>query len=341
MNTSYKRNTPTALSILLFLIATVLVLYYGQVLLIPIAYGAMFAFLVNPIHSKLLQWIPNKYIAACISTGLIVFFVFLLLLILGWQIQELSEQWNEIKAELIQVQQQLQTIKHWFGITLNEQNEYASEGVDSLSNQLASFVGGTASILTNFFLSMIYSILILTERNRISKFFISLFEDDTRAENTIKETAKVAQNYLIGKMIIIGILAVTYSAGFLLVGIKYAILLGVLGAFLTFIPFAGNFIGGILAALITIATGGTLTDVMIIFLVMGVAQLIESYILQPWIVGGSLNLNPLFSILGVIAFGLIWGAAGAIVALPIMGVLKVLFDHIESYKLLGYLIGDD
>lgn len=342
MTSTTKKAINAPLSALLLIIALVAVLYYGQSLLIPITYGAMFAFLVNPIHDKLLKWISNKYITACISTFTIFLFVVILLSVLGWQIQELSEQWEEIKKELIEVQKQLQQlIRKWFGFSFSEQEQYAEDSINDLQSNITGFVGSTATVLTSFFLSLVYSILILAERTRIGKFFICLFDDKKQAETTIEETAKVAQNYLVGKMLIISILAVTYSVGFLLVGIKYAVLLGVLGAFLTFIPFAGNFIGGVLAALITLATGGTLTDVFIVFAVMGVAQLIESYILQPWIVGGNLSLNPLFSIIGVVGFGIIWGAAGAVVALPIVGILKILFDHIETYQPVGYLIGDD
>lgn len=341
MTTQSETQIRQSVLVALFLISSIAILYYGSGFLIPLAYGAMFAFLVNPVHDKLLQWGSNKYLSAVISTLLIVLFVIILLSALGWQIQQLSEQSGKIKKELIEMQEQAQQyIRSWFGITFNEQEQYAEKVVNQMQSNIGSFLGGTANILTNFLLSLIYAILLLAERSRIRKFFIRLFKDNANAEETIQQTSEVTQSYLNGKMIIIGILAVVYSIGFTIAGIQYGILLAVLAAFLTFIPYAGNLIGAGLAALITLATGGSFTEVLIIVGIMSFAQVIESYILQPWIVGSNVDLNPLFSILGVVGFGVVWGAAGAIIALPLVGMLKVLFDHISAYEPIGYLMGD-
>jgi predicted PurR-regulated permease PerM len=340
MSKSNKKEIKQPLFIILLLIACLAILYYGSTFLIPIAYGIMFGFLVNPIHEKLLSWGSNKYISAITSTVLIILFFVILLSTLGWQIQELADQSDKIKKELVQTQQKGQKlIKGWFDISFNEQEEYAEKVVTRLQNNIGSFIGNTAGILSNFFLSLIYCILFLAERDRIGRFFIQLFDDKSQAKDTIAETAEVTQNYLVGKLIVIGILAVTYSIGFLIAGIEYAILLGVLSAFLTFIPYAGNLIGGALAILITLATGGSMREVLIIFFIMSAAQVVESYILTPWIIGDNIDLNPLFSIVAVVGFSILWGAAGAIIALPLTGILKVLFSHIKTFEALGYLMG--
>jgi predicted PurR-regulated permease PerM len=341
MKTQSASEIRQALYIVLLLIGVVAILYYGSSFLIPLAYGAMFAFLVDPVHRQLLAWGSNKYLSAVLSTLLVVLFIVLLLSALAWQIRELVEQSDQVRQELVELQQQLQQyLKKWFGITISEQKEYAEDAVNKLQSNIGSFIGDTATILTNFLLSLVYSILLLAERKRISKFFLRLFEKDENAEETIDKTAKVTQRYLVGKMIIIGIVAVVYGIGFLIAGIQYAILLAVLAAFLTFIPYVGNLIGAALASLITLATGGSVTEILIILAVLSVAQVVESYILQPWIVGSNVNLNPLFSIIAVVGLGAIWGAAGAIIALPLFGMLKILFDQIKAFEPLGFLLGD-
>lgn len=337
-----KTQIQTPLYTALLFIAVTTILYYGRGLLIPVAYGAMFAFLVNPLHGKLVNLKLNRYLSAMLCTALILLFVLTLLSVLGWQIQSLTDQSDQIKQQLVEVQHKGQDyIKEFFGITISTQKEYAENAINNLEKNIGKFVGGTAGILANFLLSLIYSILLLAEKKRIRTFFICLFDEDNNAEKTIEQTSKVAQSYLVGQLSIIAILATIYSVGFSIVGIKYAILLGVLAAFLAFIPYAGNLIGGGLAAIVTIATGGALTDVFIILGIIMAAQLIESYILQPMIVGSSVNLNPLFSILGVIGLGSLWGAAGAVIALPMIGMLKVLFDHIATYQPIGYLMSDN
>ncbi|WP_235299413.1 AI-2E family transporter [Portibacter marinus] len=331
-----KRST----MVMLVVIAASIIMYYGKGLLIPLVFGGMFAFLLNPIYDKLLKWRLNKYLSAIVSTLLILLFVVGLLSALGWQIKELAEQSDKIKEEMIELQKQAQNyIKNWFGINFKDQEEYAKEAVNKMQNNILAFIGGVAGIVSKFFLSLVYCILLLAERNRISNFFHRIFHNDEKAENTIEDVATVTQKYLNGKLIIIGILSVVYCLGFFLVGIDYAILLAVLAAFLTFIPFVGNLVGGLMACLITLATGGSMTDILLIVAIMSVAQVIESYILQPWIVGDNIDLNPLFSILTVVAFSIIWGAAGAILALPLSGMLKVMFDHLKAYQPLGYLMG--
>jgi len=323
------------------IILSSIVLYYGKGLLIPLTFGAMFSFLVNPIHSKLRQFKLNKYFAAITSVLTIVGFVLIFLSAFGWQIQQLYEQRGEIKTELIKKQEKMQDFtKKWFGISIKKQEEDAEKVVDTLESSASGLFGSVVGFVSNFFLSLIYAILFLTERKRISRFFHMIVPIQSDAKDIIEDVGQVVQKYLSGKLMIIGLLAVVYSVGFLIVGIQYAILIGVLAAFFTFIPYVGNIIGGGLAAIITFATGGTITDILIIFGIMGAAQMIESYILEPWIVGSNVELNPLFSILAVIVMSILWGAAGAVLALPLVGMLKIIFDNFEYYQPIGFLMGD-
>jgi len=301
-NLSY-RNPLIKLSLI---IATCIILVYGSVLLIPLAYGMMFAFLVNPIYSKLRSWKWNRYLSAILSTSLIVIFVLVLLSVFGWQIQQLAEQKDQIKKELVEKHSKIQHFaKKQFGISMSKQENYAEKLMTNLEKKAKTFIGSFTSLITNFFLSLIYTILLLSERKRLKEFFHKTFKDSDKADETISETSEVIQKYLSGKLIIIGILATVYAIGFSIAGIKYGILIAVFAAFLSFIPYIGNLIGGSIAALITFATGGMMTDIYIIFGIMGVAQLVESYILEPWIVGGNVDLNPLFAIIGVIGLSLI------------------------------------
>ncbi|MFK8101372.1 MAG: AI-2E family transporter, partial [Saprospiraceae bacterium] len=284
------------LLVLLLITAMTIVLFYGRSFLVPLAYGAMFAFLLNPIDQKLRSFNLNKYATGILSVSVLVLVIFILLSVFGWQVQQLSEQSDKIEQQLVEKQGQLQGfIKSQFGISWSKQEDYAEKFVESMRSNVGSFLGGGMSILSSFFLSLIYAILLLTEKKRIRKFFLNHWESNDQTEKTIEDTSDVIQSYLIGKLMIIAALAVIYAIGFSIVGIQYAILIAVLAAFLTFIPYVGNIIGCLLAALITLATGGSTTDIFILLGIMAVAQVIESYVLAPWIVGGKIDLNPLFS----------------------------------------------
>lgn len=329
------------LVLLLLLLSSCTLLYLGRSFLLPITYGAMFAFLLNPVLSKLVGIGLNKYIAAILSVSLILIAVLVLLSVFGWQIQQLIDQKEEIRKELVEKQTQFQDFtKKYFGISASRQEEYAQKMVDNLEKDAANYVGNTASVLTNFMLSLIYAILLLSERNRIKAFFMKIFASQKKAKDAIGSIGEVVQKYLNGKLLIIGILAVTYAIGFLIAGIQYAILIAVLAAFLSFIPYIGNLIGAGLATLLTMATGGGFTEILILLGVIGLAQVVESYILTPWIIGSNVDLNPLFSIVSVIGFGMLWGAAGAVIALPLVGMIKVLFEHLDDYQPLAFLMGE-
>ena len=327
------------LRILLLIIVTCMVLYYGRSFLIPLTYGAMFASLVRPLHVRFTAWGANRYLAAISSVSVIIFIFMLLLSVFGWQIQQLYQESDQIKKELVQRQKDVQKgIKSWFGISMNDQDEFIEQGISEIGETITASIGSLFNILANFFLSLVYAILLLSERERIKIFFLKLFDSHTKAKETISQTGEVVQSYLVGKLTIVSMLAIVYAVGFSMVGIQFGVLIGVLSAFLTFIPYVGNIIAAVIVALLTISTGGSYTDILIVFTIMGVAQLLESYVLEPWIVGSNVALNPLFSIIGVIGMTLLWGAAGSIIALPLCGILKVIFDHVQPYKDLGFLM---
>jgi predicted PurR-regulated permease PerM len=327
------------LLVMLLLIAITVILYFGKGFLIPIAYGVVFALLVNPIDNKLRSWGLNKWLSAMISVSVILLFVVILFSALGWQIQQLSEQSDQIKKEFVEKQEQAQTfIKNQFGLSLNQQEEYAGQSVDNWEKQAKTFVGTTAGALIDFMLALVYAIFFLGAKTRIKDFIFRIYDRRRKAKKSIGETTQVVQKYLTGKLLVMGILAVLYWVGFMLLGIQYAILLAVLTALLGFIPFIGNFIGAFLAALIALATGSSMTDILIIFAIITVAQLAENYLLTPWILGDNINLNPLFSILTVMALSLIWGAGGAIIALPLAAIVKNLMSHFETYEPVAFLM---
>jgi AI-2E family transporter len=119
-----------------------------------------------------------------------------------------------------------------------------------------------------------------------------------------------------------------YGVGFLLIGLQHAVFLAVFTAIFSLIPCIGNLIGILLPILVALVNQGSMTIVLGVLAVFAVAQLFESYILEPLLVGSEVNLNPFFTILAVVAGGLLWGISGLILAIPITGVARIIFAHI-------------
>ncbi|GAB3982413.1 hypothetical protein GCM10028806_54040 [Spirosoma terrae] len=135
------------------------------------------------------------------------------------------------------------------------------------------------------------------------------------------------------------LLWILYGIGFSLVGVKQAIFLAILCGILETVPFVGNLTGSILTILLTIAQGGSSNMVLGIIVVYGVVQFTQSYLIEPLIVGAEVNINPLFTILAIVIGEAVWGIPGMIVALPVLGIIKIICDHVDSLKPYGFLIG--
>jgi predicted PurR-regulated permease PerM len=110
---------------------------------------------------------------------------------------------------------------------------------------------------------------------------------------------------------------------------------------LEIVPFVGNLTGTALTVVMALIQGGDLNMVIGILVVYGLVQFIQTYLLEPIIVGAEVSINPMFTIIGLVAGEMIWGIGGMILAIPLLGITKIVFDHIESLKPFGYLIGSE
>jgi predicted PurR-regulated permease PerM len=110
---------------------------------------------------------------------------------------------------------------------------------------------------------------------------------------------------------------------------------------LEIVPFVGNLIGNILTVVVSLAQGGDMNLVIGILVTYGLVQFIQSYILEPLVVGSEVSIHPVFTIIGIVAGEFIWGIAGMILAIPILGITKIVCDHVEPLKPFGFLIGEE
>ena len=139
-------------------------------------------------------------------------------------------------------------------------------------------------------------------------------------------------------MMIVG-LWILYSVGFSIVGLKYAVFFAILCGLLEIIPFVGNLTGNLLAIIMVIIQGGGFGMILGVVITYAIVQFLQTYILEPLVVGAEVNINPLFTILVLVAGELVWGIAGMVMAIPLLGIIKIICDHIEPLKPYGFLIG--
>ncbi|WP_116106276.1 AI-2E family transporter [Lewinella sp. IMCC34191] len=347
---------------LIAIFGVVAILYYGKPVLLLLTVSGLIAILLDPLDTKLRSWgwKPGFAIAGAVLV-LVLFFAGIFFAI-GQQAASFADNWPEIEDRLTeQIEKAKQQVPMLGGggsdSTSVTQDSTAtggsgaggSSGGTMLQNlpfgqsQITGALSSTLSVLGDFLLMFVYVVLFLSQKERLREFVLRRTPDDKRGEThqTINEATDVAQQYLKGRLILILILSVLYGVGFSLVGLNYAIVIAVLVAILSIIPYLGNIIGGGIAVAIAIASGGGSTMILGVLGTMAVAQMLESYILTPLIVGDEVDINPLTTIVAVIAFTVMWGAVGAIVAIPVVAIMRIVFKHIDGMEDYAYLLGQD
>ncbi|NNU34708.1 AI-2E family transporter [Mucilaginibacter sp. S1162] len=136
------------------------------------------------------------------------------------------------------------------------------------------------------------------------------------------------------------IVATVACAAFWFIGIKYAVLLGIIVGLFNIIPYLGIFSALALSVLITFATGPVSNAVWVGVSVICI-HLIDANVLLPAVVGSKVRLNALITFLGIILGEMMWGLSGMFLSIPVIAIFKIIFDRIESTKARGYLLGGD
>ncbi len=140
-------------------------------------------------------------------------------------------------------------------------------------------------------------------------------------------------------MFVIGILSVINSFGFWIIGVPSPLFWGIMVSLLNVIPYVGPIIGFSSVAIFSLIVAGPTVALLAIVMFL-VAQFIDNNFLTPIIAGGQIEINPLASIISIVFWGMLWGIIGMVIALPILGLFKIICDTIPGLRPIGYLLGD-
>lgn len=219
----------------------------------------------------------------------------------------------------------------------HEKNELTKNGDAAIGMSLIS-AGG---ILQATILTPVYIFMILIYQPHLLAFAHRLFgtANDEKVSEILSETKSIVKSYIVGLFGEFVIIAILNSIGLLALGIEYAILLGLLGAALNVIPIIGGIICILLFVIVALVTKSAIYLLYVIGL-YAVIQFIDNHYIFPKIVGSKVKLNLLVSIIAVILGDALWGIPGMFLAIPLIAIVKVFLDRIESLKPWGFLLGD-
>lgn len=335
-------------NILILGFAVLAALYYGANFFIPFTFGAFLAALMAPVATKLEDYGLGEVLSALVSAFIVFLFVGGLTYLMYYQLKIFTNDLPEIRKELDKVLDYLREYaSSATGISPEEQKEMYKERSDelmeTLQQQLTLVLGNIFNTAISFLLVLAYVFLLLLNRRKYVKFVLKYTpeEKETKVQEVLQRATMVIHHYLWGRLQVMTILAIMYIISFIIFDVRYAILLTVFGAIVTIIPYIGPFVSGVIPVLFVMVFGQGFTQVLTFGLVILVVQLIESYILEPVIIGKEVQLSPLAIIIAIIVGGMIWNIAGMILFVPLLAIIKIIADHSRNLKPIGFLIEND
>lgn len=342
----YKRLCFNLLSISLIL----LIFYVGQDILVPLCFALMLSSLLLPIVSFLERKQFHRIIAILMALAISLVIIAAVIYFLANQISNFFDDLPTFSSRL----DRLVSIVHkWirstFGITIRLQNQYIDETFLKMKASGNGLLGDTfltvTQVLSYMVLLPVYTFLILYYRHLLKKFLIDAFKSRNHGEvrEILHESQAISQSYVLGLMIEMAIVFSLNVGGFLILGIRYAIFLALIAAILNVIPYVGMLVANLFCMLITLVSSEVmdLSAVIWVGIVLALVQIIDNNFLMPLIVGAKVRINSLVTIVGVLVGGALCGYPGMFLSIPVMAVLKVIFDRVDGLKPYGLLLGDE
>ena len=337
-----------AVAILGLLVLIVVILFYAKPFLVPLTFAAVLSMLLLPTTRWFQARGLHKGLAPVLSISLLVGFFAVVIAFFTWQMSDIAENAGKLETQVSKKYEQAkQFINEQFKIPPKKQEQMIKEQQKSSGGKMGTFVagflGGITGFLGNTLLVLVYIYLFIFFRGRLKGFVIRLVpeQEKSNALTVIDKSQQVSAKYLSGLFLMIVCLWIMYGIGFTIVGVENALFFAVICGLLEIVPFVGNLTGTALTLAMSLVQGGGTEMIIGILVTYGLVQFLQTYILEPLVVGAEVSINPLFTIVGLIAGEMLWGIPGMVLAIPLMGIAKIVFDHVEPLKPYGYLIGQD
>lgn len=329
------------------LLALLALLYIARGIIVPLLFSVIIAIVLHPVVNFFVQLKINRVVAIVIT----LFLTFLVIVAFGTllfsQASRFSESWPLLVDKFTELLNQAITwASGYFDINPHKIRDWITETRGELINTSSAGIGqtllGVGSALVVLFLVPVYIFLLLFYHPLLIDFIHKLFGtvNQSQVREIVTQTKTVIQRYLIGLIIEAAIIAALETATLLILGIEYAILLGIIGALLNLIPYIGGIVAVALPMMVALVTKQSGWYAFYILIIYYIIQLIDNNYIVPKIVASKVKINALFSIIVVIVGNAIWGVPGMFLSIPLLAIVKLIFDHIEPLKPWGFLLGD-
>lgn len=333
---------------LLGLIAVIFIFYIGQNILVPVMMSFLFAILLYPVVLFLKSKLRFPHVLAVMTAVILFVLLFIgVFVFLSIQISDFAEDFDKIQRNInIHLRNIQGFIRDNFNLSSREQKEYIDTATADSMEKGKEMIGTTlmsfTDTLINLTLIPIYTFLILLYRTHFLLFLSKVInkEHHEQLKNILMHIREAINSYIVGLIIEMLLVSAMTTIGFMIIGVEYAVLLGVITGILNLIPYIGILFAGVLSIIASLTGSPDLSIVIGVIVITIVVQLIDNNVLVPLIVSSKVEINAFVSIVGIIIGGAMAGVSGMFLALPVLAVMKVIFDRIEPLEPWGYLMGD-
>jgi len=327
--------------------ALLTILYIAQGIIVPIIFALIIAILLNPIVHFFVRFKINRVIAIILTLLLTVLIIVAFCALIYSQAVSFSDSWPVFVDKFtVLTNQTISSLSDYLNVRPRLIHAWITKSQHELININTALIGETimsvGSVVMTLLLVPVYVFVILYYQPLLIEFIHRLFRKihQKQVGEIVTQTKSVIQHYLLGLMIEAIIVGALNAAGLLLLGIQYALLLGVLGAVLNIIPYIGGIIAVGLFMMVALVTKTSAWFAVYVFGIHIFIQIIDNNYIVPKIVASKVKINALFSIIIVLIGNALWGIPGMFLSIPLLAILKVIFDHIDSLKPWGFLLGD-
>lgn len=341
---------PFILRLALVLVSIIAIGYLaklGQSILAPMFFAFLMAMLFLPFSNFLeKKWRFSRTFSTFVSVMVMLLAIGLLSWFFSSQLSDFANDFPTLEKQIYKTFNELQIwVDKTFHLNFDKQMKYLNEGLNKLLSSTGVILGFTVSLLSTSLgfiaFSILFFIFLLNYRRQLYAFILEIFDSrhSEKVRTAVAETQSIIKQYISGLFIQIAIVSTLTSILLSILGVKYALLLGVLTGLLNVIPYIGIFVSALVACLIAFATGNPNT--LWVFLGFIGIHAIDANVTLPLVVGSKVNINALFSFIGLLVGEHLWGISGMFLSIPFLAILKIIFEKNEDLKPWANLIGEE
>jgi predicted PurR-regulated permease PerM len=348
MNTvSTNTSLPKAPLYILGLCGLIALLFIARDFLIPLTFAGLFSIMLSSVVNRLISRGLSRMLAVVLTVipAILILMAFSIIFF-----SQLSNFVDTIPILIEKVKVLTTQFVNWgagfFNMSPRGFETWLSDLEKDLLNKSGVVIGYTISTMSNtlvsIFLIPVYVFMMLYYQPIIVGFLHDVFGKQHRSElnEILPVTKDIIKNYLIGLIIETAIVATLNSIGLFILGIEYAILLGLMGGLLNVIPYLGAIVTALLYMIVALVTKDHPSYALFVLINYLIIQFIDNNFLVPKIIGSKVKLNAFVSIVAVIAGGALWGIPGMFLSIPLLALIKVICDRVEQWQPWGFLLGD-